>query len=271
MSWHAARGEWRVLKMKLILVVDDDLDTLVLFETQLGSLGHRVMTCETPEDGLKLARTGNPDLVILDVNMPRLDGIEVLRLLRAGAVTRETPVMIITGVDHRQRVMEAMQLGIADYLLKPYTTEQLHEKLNSCFSWNIIGRIRTEDEAPLKVERRDGRAIVTLFDNLTVPDVRQALTQTLTPEFFQGLGLDPLVIDLRPIPGMSSVEVPVLKQALAGAGGAERVHVVAGRNFGELLSGADSGLEFTLYLSFGDMELNLKHRRAAVTGRESDA
>ena len=244
--------------VKLILVIDDDPDVLRLLENQLGRLGHRVVTSSSSERGLEIAQTGNPDLIILDIMMPVLDGIEVLRRLRGDPITELTPVVIITAETQRARVTEAMRVGVDDYLLKPYTLEQLTEKLESAFSWNVFHQIHTDEDKTLHVDRQQGLTVVSFLEALTATATREAFEALLTPEFRGELQSHVLVLDLRILPGMEANEVPVLMEFLSRLAPTV-AHVVAGRNFGLLLDAfLELGESARLYLSFGDLTLALK-------------
>ncbi|MFN2384680.1 MAG: two-component system response regulator [Thermoanaerobaculia bacterium] len=106
----------------VMLVIDDDPAVCDLMQRVCGAEGYRVLTARGGEDGLRLARAERPDIVILDVIMPGMDGWEVLRALKADKELAQTPVIMVTIADERER---GLSLGAADYLIKPVDRERL--------------------------------------------------------------------------------------------------------------------------------------------------
>ena len=85
--------------MSVILVVDDEPDIQSTMQLILGLEGYRVLTAYDGEEGLQLAKTRRPDLIVTDIMMPRMDGIELCRALRAEAVTRDIPVIVSSSIE----------------------------------------------------------------------------------------------------------------------------------------------------------------------------
>jgi two-component system nitrogen regulation response regulator GlnG len=110
--------------MPTLLVVDDEPSILLAFRRAFqGADGLEVLTAATAAEGLELARQRRPDVVVLDINLPDLPGLETLRRLRA--VDARSPVIFITGHSTTDTAIEAMKLGAYEYLLKPLELPQL--------------------------------------------------------------------------------------------------------------------------------------------------
>ena len=95
---------------ELILVVEDNDKNRKLVRDVLAFKGYEIVEAETGEDGVRLAHERRPRLVLMDIRLPGIDGIEALRRLRADPATREIPVLAMTAsvmMEHRQRVMDA--------------------------------------------------------------------------------------------------------------------------------------------------------------------
>jgi DNA-binding response OmpR family regulator len=103
---------------KRLLLVEDDRFLRRACEASLRQRGYEVLTAADGEEGLRLARTETPDLVLLDLLLPKLTGLEVLRSLRGDAATRELPVLILSNSSREQDVSEITRLGVAGYLVK---------------------------------------------------------------------------------------------------------------------------------------------------------
>jgi len=108
-----------------ILVVDDDAAVRDVLRTTLARGGHDVLAAASGMEGLVRAQEERPDLVLLDVMMPGMDGWEVLKLLKLDAATREIPVVIVSvRAEPRDRI-RALQEGAVDYVAKPFALEEL--------------------------------------------------------------------------------------------------------------------------------------------------
>jgi two-component system, cell cycle response regulator DivK len=95
---------------ELILVVEDNDSSRKLVRDVLKFRGYEIVEAETGEDGVRLAQERRPSLVLMDIRLPGIDGIEALRRLRAEAATREIPVLAMTAsvmTEHRQKIMDA--------------------------------------------------------------------------------------------------------------------------------------------------------------------
>ena len=116
------------------LIVDDQQTMRSLIRTSLHALGI-TQTREAPdgEEGLRSLISQPCNLVITDFNMPKLDGLGLLRAIRAHGPTSKTAVIMLTGRADRELVQRAVQFGVNNYLVKPFTTQTLKEKIEAVF------------------------------------------------------------------------------------------------------------------------------------------
>ncbi|GAC1478709.1 MAG: hypothetical protein PVSMB9_01450 [Candidatus Dormibacteria bacterium] len=105
-----------------VLLVEDDPSVLEMYRLKLELDGYRVNTALDGEDGLKKAGELNPDIIFLDIRLPKMDGLEVLRKLRAEDRTRDIPVIILSNYDEEDLVARGLRLGAHEYLIKARTT-----------------------------------------------------------------------------------------------------------------------------------------------------
>jgi two-component system response regulator MprA len=105
-----------------ILVVDDDPNILKVVQRGLGFEGYRVQVAVSGEDALVAARENEPDLIILDLMLPGVDGIEVCRRLRGGL---NTPILMLTARDAVRDKIAGLEAGADDYLAKPFVFDEL--------------------------------------------------------------------------------------------------------------------------------------------------
>lgn len=110
---------------KTVLVVDDQPHIVRLIQVNLEKEGFRVVTAGDGVEGMLKARQIRPDLVILDVIMPRKDGFEVLRELKADAELQEIPVVMLTVKTHNADIVEGLKEGAELYLPKPFHPKEL--------------------------------------------------------------------------------------------------------------------------------------------------
>jgi two-component system phosphate regulon response regulator PhoB len=113
-----------VVKSK-ILLIEDEPDILEVIQYNLEREGHKVVACRNGEQGLSRIRTDNPDLVILDLMLPGMDGVEVCRQVKADPITRAIPVIMVTAKSEESDVVLGLGIGADDYISKPFSPREL--------------------------------------------------------------------------------------------------------------------------------------------------
>jgi DNA-binding response OmpR family regulator len=108
-----------------ILLIDDDTLLLALLERKLSARGYAVITANDGNQGLERARADKPDLIVLDMMMPIMDGRQVLRAIQADAALSTIPVIMLTARREESDIVGAIERGAADYQLKPFSPEEL--------------------------------------------------------------------------------------------------------------------------------------------------
>ena len=108
-----------------ILVVDDEPEAVELLEFNLKQAGYAVTTAEDGAEALKKARTQSPDLIVLDVMLPEMDGFEICKALRLAPATRRMPILMLTAKAGEIDRVLGLELGADDYLTKPYSPREL--------------------------------------------------------------------------------------------------------------------------------------------------
>jgi DNA-binding NtrC family response regulator len=114
-----------------ILIVDDAPANLDLLIDLLEPRGYEVLAASSGEEGLRIAEAASPSLVLLDVLMPRVDGYEVCRRLKANPATRDIPVIFITGRDDPAAIVDGFRAGGVDYVTKPFHAEEVMARLQT--------------------------------------------------------------------------------------------------------------------------------------------
>mgnify|MGYP000569065657 CR=1 FL=1 len=114
---------------KRILVVDDELDLVETLRFSLELEGYEVLVAYNGEDALHLARNENPDLILLDVMLPKMDGYKVCRLLKFDARFRHIPIFMLTAKTQEKDRMIGEQTGADEYITKPFEMDDLMKKV----------------------------------------------------------------------------------------------------------------------------------------------
>ena len=124
--------------MKRILVVDDEIGALTLIGIMLDRGGFEVLKAREANQALETLDKDTPDLIILDVMMPGIDGIELCKMIRARKPTTETPILILSARGDAESVMRGMDAGATDYLPKPILHHDLVAKVRNMLDMNTV-------------------------------------------------------------------------------------------------------------------------------------
>ncbi|HEU4383544.1 MAG TPA: response regulator transcription factor [Anaeromyxobacteraceae bacterium] len=152
-----------------ILVVEDDPSILRGLQLNLTAEGYRVRTAADGEEGLRLARTEDPDLLVVDLMLPRLGGLELIREIRARDA--QVPILVLSAKGHESDKVAALSLGADDYVVKPFGLKELLARIA-----RALRRRRGDGDGPRGL-RRFGSAEVDLrARRLTVKGREVALT-----------------------------------------------------------------------------------------------
>jgi CheY-like chemotaxis protein/MinD-like ATPase involved in chromosome partitioning or flagellar assembly len=181
-----------------ILIVDDDIDTLRLVGMMLESEGFDIIAANNGQRAISLARTEVPDLIILDIMMPEIDGYAVTRQLRQERVTRSIPILIFTAKTGMDDKMLGLELGADVYLTKPISTRELLTQVNKMLS------PLEETDQPILVHKAEnvlaitavkgGMGVSTAAVNLGIALFRMTEKSVIVSDFRPGQGS--LALDL---------------------------------------------------------------------------
>src|SRR5579872_4316386 len=165
---EAPVGKEPVNRTASILVVDDVSANLRVLTGMLKDRGYKVRPVPSGELALLAARKASPDLILLDINMPEMNGYEVCQHLKADEVLRGIPVIFISALNENLDKVKAFAVGGVDYIMKPFQMEELHarvethlklrrlqvelEETNSRLEW-VNGRMSRDLEAAAKIQK----------------------------------------------------------------------------------------------------------------------
>ncbi len=112
-----------------ILVIDDDASVHRAVERRLDGIVDRVLKADSPTAGIRIATQDQPDLILLDVNMPQIDGFKVCRHLQENPTTREIPIVFLTADRNPDNLAKALDAGASDYISKPFSEIELEARV----------------------------------------------------------------------------------------------------------------------------------------------
>ena len=161
-----------------LLLVDDLPDNLKVLRQALEPEGYRILIASGGETALKLARSAKPDLILLDVLMPDLDGFETCRRLKQDAATQDIPVIFITARAETESVVEGFRAGGIDYIVKPFQSEEVLARVRTHLKIDRLTRELARKNRALEEEIARRRAISAernhLAEHLSLISYREA-------------------------------------------------------------------------------------------------
>jgi len=114
-----------------ILVVDDEIYIVHILDFSLGMEGYEVVTALDGEQALEKAHAEHPDLIVLDIMMPKLDGYETCKMLKADPATKDVPVILLSAKGRNVDQKIGFEVGADDYITKPFSPRKLVERINA--------------------------------------------------------------------------------------------------------------------------------------------
>ena len=133
-------------KPKRILLADDEPDILEIISYNLTQQGYEVYTAKNGDEALDKAKLLNPDLIILDIMMPKKTGIEVCKILRTQSIFKNTLIIFLTALDDEPTHIKGLETGADDYISKPISPKILISRVNAIFR-----RLNKEEDKTLKI------------------------------------------------------------------------------------------------------------------------
>jgi len=242
--------------MYTVLAIDDDKTTLGILESQLKALGYRVITEASPVKGLELAKEFLPEVILLDLNMPSMNGFEVIRVLRGDKLTKEIPVVILTVNSDRETSINALRSGAIDYICKPYDPNYLSTKLKSAIHQGIGRKLQNLDEF-IEIAHRGEMLVIAMRGWIRGIEFQDSVKNMFNSFFIKNTQGKTCIFDIREIKEFCDDDVREFMKILSMFRDAY-IKVVTGTHYGEIVSSADIDERIELFLSYGDLDHSLK-------------
>lgn len=143
------------MSKETILIVDDEEDILELIKFNLKGEGYNILQAMTGEEAIKIAKQSGPDLIVLDLMLPGIDGLEVTRYLKNKDVTTNIPIVMLTAKGEESDIVTGLELGANDYISKPFSPRELTARIRAI----LRRRQKNAAEAPVRV-RQEGDMVI---------------------------------------------------------------------------------------------------------------
>lgn len=164
---------------KAILVVDDEKNIRELIKFNLKSRGYKTVEAADGQEALDIAKSDSPLLIILDIMLPKIDGLKVCRILKEDPRTKKIPIIMLTALDDEVDKIVGLELGADDYITKPFSPRELIARIGA-----VMRRIEEQNSASLPTNRPD-----LIIDDLKYEAVLYGKKLDLTLKEFELLKL----------------------------------------------------------------------------------
>ncbi|MBF0450641.1 MAG: response regulator [Candidatus Magnetomorum sp.] len=128
------------MKEKSILIIEDNQMNMEMATDLLEIAGYKVLQAENAEDGIQMARKQHIDLILMDIALPGMDGLEATRVLKKDPKTKDIPIVALTAHAMKDDNDEALKIGCSGYITKPFNTRTFASAIGHFFSPNIKGK-----------------------------------------------------------------------------------------------------------------------------------
>ena len=191
-----------------LLVVDDVQTNVLLLKALLGKEGYGILVANNGQEALEVIRNENPDLILLDVMMPGMDGFEVAERLKSEEFRCEIPIIFLTALDDTQSIVNGFKLGVSDFISKPFRKEELMVRIKHQLSLVAARRIIEEKNEELRktIAGRDKMYSVIAHDLRSPMASMKMLLNTIMMSVEKDK-IDPDIFDMLEMSNKTSEEV----------------------------------------------------------------
>lgn len=239
--------------MSTILAIDDDKATLGILESQLSGLGYRVFTERAAVKGIEIAISFSPDVILLDLHMPVMDGFKALSALKKDKTIKDIPVIMLTSNKEKGTVFEAMRHGVADYIIKPYNIDKLNLKIQAAINYSTH---KKNYEDYIVLNRKRDITVVVMRGSLGEKDFQNDARTVFNPFLMKQMTGKTCIFDMRSVVEMNDDDLLRLTD-MVKIFSLSKLKIVAGRHYGAIVAKTGIEEQAELFLSFGDLELAL--------------
>lgn len=249
----------------LILLIDDSKLVLQITSDILKKDGHNIITAQTGKDGLELAKTGNPDLIILDIVMPDIDGYDVLKELKKDEFTKNIPVIMYSSKTKKEDILLAMKLGVSDYISKNCDELIISGKTRSSIVHARHKRMMMikNEVNNIVIDRHEKITYITFRFTLKSENAINERKKIFTGAFLKTLADTIVIFDYRLINEMDAGEIAQLKY-LFNLFPEREMLIICGKHYAAFAADFDMDGKNKFFISMGDAELYIESRNSTA-------
>jgi DNA-binding response OmpR family regulator len=170
-----------------VLIIEDESVFRMVYQDALTSYGYKALTAEDGESGWQTAKTEKPDLILLDLNLPKLHGLEVLKNIRQDEEIGNTPVIILTVLGQREDIRRGLDLGANDYLVKGfYSPREVFRKIDATLEQADVKKAISSYRLLVKEAKEDAVKLgmdIGLARQFSCPECSEELVMELMPDY----------------------------------------------------------------------------------------
>lgn len=245
----------------LILIIDDSKMVLKITSDILQKDCHNIITAKNGKDGIMLAETGTPDLIILDIEMPDMDGYDVLKELKKNEVTKNIPVLMHSTRTKKEDILLAMKLGVIDYIAKNCSEVLIRGKIKSALIQSRMKRelLEQNSTANIIIDRKGFTSYITFRFTLKSETALAERKKVFSGAFLKTLLPDNIILDFRQINEMNESELSHMKYIFTLFPDKELI-LVCGKHYGAFVSEFELDGKNRFFISMGDAETYIENR-----------
>jgi CheY-like chemotaxis protein len=212
-----------------------------------------VFTERAAVKGIEIAKGFNPDVILLDLLMPVMDGFEVLAALRRDKVTRVIPVIMLTSSKEKENVVEAMRHGVVDYIVKPYNPDKLNLKIRAAINYGGMKKQQSTDTF-MEINRKGDMTVIMMRGSVTEKGFQNDVKTIFNNFFMKQVHGKICIFDIRNVNEMQDQDIEEFVRIINMFSDSKK-KIVAGRHYGAIVATTNLEELAELFLSFGDLEL----------------
>jgi|GEM_PF-179933 len=246
----------------LILLIDDSRLSLQATSDLLKSDGHNILMATSGKLGLDLAVNGTPDLILLDVVMPDIDGYEVFRMLRSEEITKNIPIIIYSSLTQKEDILTAMKMGINEYISKNCDEDILKRKVKSTLFQAKMDKQKHEDLAVqnIIITQKEESVYMSFRFSLKSDSALEERIKIFSPAFIKSIEEKNLILDFRQITDMNDEELKSVKY-IYSLFPTKKLLIVCGKHYSAFAMEFDMEGKNEYFISVGDLEVYLEQNR----------
>lgn len=246
----------------LVLIIDDSDFILQSTSDLLKKDGQNVMIAHSGGEGIKLASAGIPDLIMLDIEMPGMDGYDVLNALKKDDYTKNIPIIMYTSKTKKEDILLAIKLGIMDYIAKDSDRKVITTKIRSCLRHARDKKTVLEKNtiSNILIDRKPGSTIISFRFTMKSEKAIEERKKVFTGAFLKTISETAIIFDFRLINEIDKGELLQL-QYLYSLFPEKGIISVCGKHYDAISAEFDSNGKDKFFFSTGDAEIYLENKK----------